>query len=107
MKTPYEILDVDDDADDAQIKKAYLAMVRRYPPERFPDDFQKIYQAYDQIKTKEDRLSHRLFHCERLSAADIAEELLPKRSGNIQATVPEFQEHLAKNLKTFLTGFQL
>ena len=59
MKTPYQILEVKEDADDAGIKKAYLAMVRRYPPERFPDDFQRIYRAYELLKTVEDRLSYR------------------------------------------------
>ncbi|PIE00345.1 MAG: hypothetical protein CSA81_13835 [Acidobacteria bacterium] len=107
MKTPYEILDVDEKADDARIKKAYLAMVRQYPPERFPDDFQKLYEAYEQIKSEADRLAYKLFYSKRLFADDIAEELLARTPGSGQITVKEFQKHLAKDLKIFLQDFQI
>ena len=61
MKTPFEILDIPEDSDDTTIKKAYLRMVKRYPPERFPGDFQRIRTAYERIKTRKDRLRFSLF----------------------------------------------
>jgi len=61
MKTPYEILGISEDCDDEIVKKGYLGMVRQFPPERFPDDFQRIRNAYEQIKTDKDRASLELF----------------------------------------------
>lgn len=104
MKTPYEILEVAEDVDDSALKKAYLAMVRRYPPERFPDDFQRIYQAYELIKTAEDRLSYRLFHCELPRPADIAAVLLQSMAERKLPTREEFQKQLGCDLQGFCLG---
>ena len=104
MKTPYEILEVAEDVDDAALKKAYLAMVRRYPPERFPDDFQRIYRAYELIKTAEDRLSYRLFHCELPQPADIAALLLQPGSERTLPGKEEFQKQLGRDLQMFCLG---
>ena len=38
----YEILGIKTDAAAIDIKKAYFAAVRKYPPERFPEEFKKI-----------------------------------------------------------------
>ena len=62
MKTPFEILEIDDSLSDTQIKAAYLKMVRRFPPDRSPDQFKEIKEAYDGISTWKKRLSYRLFH---------------------------------------------
>ncbi|MCP3890073.1 MAG: DnaJ domain-containing protein [Desulfobulbaceae bacterium] len=104
MKTPYEILEVSEDADDTAIKKAYLAMVRHYPPERFPDDFQRIYQAYELLKTAEDRLSYRLFHCSLPERADIATLLLSQDGVKNPPTKEEFQNKLARDIQNFCAG---
>ena len=59
MIDPYKLLGVDYEADDAQIKKAYHALARRYHPDRFADDpvrlelagrkMRDINAAYEQI----------------------------------------------------------
>ena len=59
MTDPYKLLGVDYGADDAQIKKAYHALARRYHPDRFADDpvrlemagrkMRDINAAYEQI----------------------------------------------------------
>lgn len=45
----YELLDVEKNATTAEIKKAYFKAVRKYPPERFPEEFKKIKEAYDTL----------------------------------------------------------
>jgi curved DNA-binding protein CbpA len=108
MKSPYQILELrEDQADDAGIKKAYLAMVRRYPPERFPDDFQRIYRAYEQIKTTEDRLSYRLFHCSLPEPADIADLLLHMDKQQVPASREEWRSRLDQDLQRFCRELQL
>lgn len=62
METPYEILGVDEDADDDAIKKAYLGKVREFPPEHQPDAFQRIREAYERVATDRLRREYRLFH---------------------------------------------
>ena len=64
MKTPFDILGVAEDATDEAIKKAYLQKVRQYPPERAPEQFQKIRAAFEVIQTQQQRLKYQLFHHE-------------------------------------------
>jgi len=107
MKTAYEILEVGEDAGDAAIKKAYLCMVRRYPPERSPDDFQRIYRAYELIKTVEDRLSYRLFHCTLPEPADIAALLLQKNTQQVPASREQWQTLIGQDLQRFCQELKL
>ena len=61
MKTPFEILNIAADSDDEAVKKGYLAMVQQFPPERFPEEFQHVRAAYENVKTEKDRLKYALF----------------------------------------------
>lgn len=61
MKTPYEILGISKDCNDETVKQGYLLMVKKFSPERFPEDFQRIRNAYEKIKTKKDRAALELF----------------------------------------------
>lgn len=45
----YDILQVDRTADDREIKKAYVRMLRKYPPEKAPEEFKKIREAYERL----------------------------------------------------------
>lgn len=65
MKTPFEVLEIAEDADDETIKKAYLRKVRDYPPERDGEAFQRIRKAYELIQTDKDRIQYSLFYHER------------------------------------------
>jgi curved DNA-binding protein CbpA len=47
---PYVILRVAPQATDAEIRQAYLQAIRDFPPEREPEQFQKIAHAYEQIR---------------------------------------------------------
>lgn len=73
MATPYEILGVNAQATDEEIKKAYLAKVREFPPEQAAEAFQRIRQAYERIMTQKDRLRYALFGA---GPPDVAAELL-------------------------------
>lgn len=53
---PYEVLEVSQAATDAEIKKAYFAGVRKFPPEREPEAFKRIRTAYEKLNTPEKRL---------------------------------------------------
>jgi curved DNA-binding protein CbpA len=43
----YQVLGVERTADERAIKKAYFGLVRKYPPERFPEEFKKVRAAYE------------------------------------------------------------
>jgi len=62
MQTPFEILSVDENADDATIKKAYLAKVKQHPPEHQAEAFQRIRAAFELIQTDKQRRNYQLFH---------------------------------------------
>ena len=59
--TPYEILGVKENTDDAEIKQAYLQKVKQNPPEHDQQQFKKIHEAYTAIKDYKSRLSYSLF----------------------------------------------
>ncbi|CAK0766676.1 DnaJ-like protein [Gammaproteobacteria bacterium] len=61
MTTPFEVLNVAEDADDSAIKKAYLARVREFPPERDPEHFQVVRDAYETLRGPRERIAWRLF----------------------------------------------
>mgnify|MGYP002725723816 CR=1 FL=1 len=57
----YDILEIDISNNDKSIRSAYLGMVKRYPPETKPAEFQVIQKAYDLIRTEQKRVSYFLF----------------------------------------------
>jgi len=62
MKTPYEILEVDEQATDSEIKQAYLQKVKLNPPDRDHEKFQEIHSAYETIKNETCRQKNALFN---------------------------------------------
>ncbi|NCC35818.1 MAG: J domain-containing protein [Chloroflexia bacterium] len=53
---PYTTLGLSVEASAAEIKRAYFALVREYPPERDPEQFKRIRAAYEQLRDPEKRL---------------------------------------------------
>ncbi|MEW5737973.1 MAG: tetratricopeptide repeat protein [Myxococcota bacterium] len=51
----YDVLGVDKTADERAIKKAYFALVRKYPPETHPEQFKKLREAYEVLSDAESR----------------------------------------------------
>ena len=59
---PFLALDVPVDATDEQVRSAYQNLLRRYPPEHRPREFQIIQEAYQATRTSADRMRWQLFH---------------------------------------------
>ncbi len=55
---PYEILGIPRDADDDAVRKAYLDLIRRYSPDRHPEEFKRIGAAYETLKDERSRLRY-------------------------------------------------
>jgi tetratricopeptide (TPR) repeat protein len=52
----YDVLGVNPDVTVPEIKRAYFSAVRKYPPERFPEEFKQIREAYEALSDPENRL---------------------------------------------------
>ena len=53
-KDYYQILGISAGADKKEIKKAYFKLVRQYPPEKEPERFQEIREAYENLMSQEE-----------------------------------------------------
>ncbi|MDD2402666.1 MAG: DnaJ domain-containing protein, partial [Clostridia bacterium] len=49
MKDYYRTLNIEKTATLADIKNAYFSLVRTYPPDRHPEEFMKIREAYETL----------------------------------------------------------
>ena len=69
MSDPYEVLGLPTHADEAEIRRRYLelvrqrylALVREFPPDRAPERFAAIRAAYDEVRDLARRLEAQLF----------------------------------------------
>lgn len=59
--TPYDLLGIAPTADDKTIRSAYLESIKAYPPDREPERFKEIANAYESIKDAKKRLEFYLF----------------------------------------------
>jgi curved DNA-binding protein CbpA len=81
MTDPYETLGLSTDADEAEIRRHYLELVREFPPDRAPEQFTAIHAAYDALRDPARRLHAQLFHPETKNdslegmAADLRQRL--------------------------------
>jgi curved DNA-binding protein CbpA len=58
---PFVILGIDETATDDAIREAYIAAIRIAPPDRDPEGFRRIREAYEQLRDPERRVALRLF----------------------------------------------
>jgi curved DNA-binding protein CbpA len=61
MSDPYEVLGLPTHADEAEIRRRYLELVRQFPPDRAPERFAAIRAAYDEVRDPARRLEAQLF----------------------------------------------
>jgi curved DNA-binding protein CbpA len=55
------VLGLPRNADQAEVRAAYFALVRQHPPEQDPETFKRIRAAYDKLRTSQRRAETDLF----------------------------------------------
>lgn len=80
----YAILGLKPTNEDEAIRNAYLKSLRKYPPERSPDEYQIIRKAYELIETEQKRLDYFLFK----TAEDITYDEYAAICLNLDKTLP-------------------
>ena len=93
---PYQLLGITAESDDASVRGRYLELVKRYPPERYPDKFNQIHTAYNALKDEKSRLQYYLFNDDTWVDSPF-EALLDYFSMAEKRTPQDF-----KNMKEFL-----
>ena len=73
MMNPFDVLSVDEDASDADVKKAYFQMVRQFTPEKHAERFKQIREAYDLLKDPSRRLEAEVFSFTKPSSEPVSE----------------------------------
>jgi curved DNA-binding protein CbpA len=58
---PREVLGVAPTATEEDIRAAYLLKVKAYPPDRSPEQFERIRDAYEMLRDARQRARHLLF----------------------------------------------
>jgi curved DNA-binding protein CbpA len=57
-KTYYETLGITKNAGEDEIKRAYFGLVRKYQPDRFPEEFKEIRAAYETLSDRKKRAEY-------------------------------------------------
>jgi curved DNA-binding protein CbpA len=82
MSDPYEVLGVAAGADEAEIRRRYLDLVRQFPPDRAPAQFAAIRAAYDEVRDPARRLEAQLIEIDTSDSLDaIADDLRARLVG--------------------------
>ena len=98
MINPFELLQVEESADDEEVRNAYLARVREFPPERAPQEFQAIREAYDRIKNEKARIAYRYLDQPEIDADAVCRLLLRKQNPG-RPNEKQFRRMLADTLQ--------
>lgn len=56
-QAPWEVLGVDREASPEQVRAAYLALVKKFPPDNAPEQFEKIRDAYEHFRDFRKRMT--------------------------------------------------
>jgi hypothetical protein len=86
------------DAGPEEVREAYVRLVRRYPPEHFPEKFVDIRRAYQQLTLDDDfieEFAKTAINLKPLSLAGLMwydhEELRPKREASLMDLLPDLE----------------
>jgi curved DNA-binding protein CbpA len=60
MTDPEKILGIDQNAGEEEIRAAYVRKVKEHPPDRSPEEFERIRDAYDSLRDPRRRMRDRL-----------------------------------------------
>jgi curved DNA-binding protein CbpA len=81
MSDPYEVLGIAADTDDEAIRRRYLQLVREFTPEKAPEKFAAIRQAYESLRDLNTRLRYRLFEAGKKESIEaLVEEITCRRT---------------------------
>lgn len=83
---------------DEEVQAAYLALIRRYPPDRDAKRFQQISHAREMLDTEKKRLSLELFNVTLPDRKDLAAVLLPDDGSLRRPSVQQVKKLLGKRL---------
>jgi len=61
---PRAVLAVGPEADDEQIRAAYLRKIKEYPPDRCPEEFERVRDAYELLRDRRQRSQLTLLSCD-------------------------------------------
>jgi DnaJ-class molecular chaperone len=76
MTDPYAILGLGPGCSEAEVRRRYLELVRQYPPDRAPERFAEIHQAYEKLRDPVVRMESSLFDLESSgTVADVLADL--------------------------------
>lgn len=103
MKNYYEVLGLEPGATAIEIKKAYFSMVRKYPPDRFQEEFMKIREAYEVLsneKTKKQYDSLLELSPETREKLDFARNNM--QEGDFEAAIKNLEQILRVQPETLI-----
>ena len=83
MVDPHSILEVSPDVDEVALRRRYLELVRRNPPEKCPRQFAEIREAYEQLRDPVRRLERQLFH---VHGGESLDDVISDLRSRVQAT---------------------
>ncbi|WP_321472913.1 J domain-containing protein [uncultured Paludibaculum sp.] len=58
---PYQVLGIEQTASDEEIRAAYLRMIQEHPPDRDPVMFERVRDAYAELRDPRETTRRRLF----------------------------------------------
>jgi len=61
MSDPYAILGLPPGCGESDVRRRYLELVRQYPPDRAPERFAEVHQAYERLRDPVMRIESTLF----------------------------------------------
>ena len=64
---PGEVLGVGQDAGEEEIRAAYVRKVKEHPPDRSPEEFERIRDAYDSLRDPRRRMREKLLSVDPLA----------------------------------------
>jgi DnaJ-domain-containing protein 1 len=79
-ENPFQVLGIAPEAGDEEIRAAYLRKVKQYPPDRAPQEFEKVRDAYETLRDPRQRTPRMLLAVDPLQPlASLAPERKPER----------------------------
>ncbi|CAM2008689.1 hypothetical protein [Acanthopleuribacter pedis] len=86
---PFEILGVTPADDNETVRRAFLALVRRFPPERAPRVYQHVRAAYDALRCPAGRRALRLTDRRAPATAPLVADLQARLRLQTAAVAPD------------------